>query len=215
MKTKTLAIVGGGTSGLVTALILKKYFPKLQVDLIESAAIGIVGVGEGSTEHWAKFMRHCGIDLKELFEETDATFKYGINFDNWNGDGKNYIQSVNGELNQNGPAGSKFIYASFVAKGLDPLKMVQPWVSTSTVIDHHYGINQFHFNTFKLNEYLHKKCANAGVNLIEAEIGNTVLDDNGYITSLEAKDGRIFSYDFYVDSTGFARAIVHLSLIHI
>ena len=46
-----LAIVGGGTAGVVTALILKKTYPNLQIDLIESDQIGIVGVGEGSTEH--------------------------------------------------------------------------------------------------------------------------------------------------------------------
>ena len=101
MNTKNIAIVGGGTSGLVTALILKSYFPYLKIDLIESKTIGIVGVGEGSTEHWARFMKQCKIDLAELFKETDATFKYGINFANWNGDGRSYIQSVNGEISKN------------------------------------------------------------------------------------------------------------------
>jgi len=51
-----IAIVGGGTSGLVTALILKQDNPKFHIDLIESKKIGIIGVGEGSTEHWSTFI---------------------------------------------------------------------------------------------------------------------------------------------------------------
>jgi tryptophan halogenase len=212
MKTKSIAIVGGGTAGTVTALILKRYFPNVKIDLIESGAVGIVGVGEGSTEHWAKFMKFVGIDLKELFQQTDATFKYGINFANWNGDGRSYIQSVNGEINSNGPAGAKFIYANLVAKNVDPLMLVKPWVVKSELKEGTYGINQFHFNTFKLNDYLHKKCEQAGIGLIDAKLAEIPLTKDGSIKCLKSEDGRTFEYDFYVDSTGFARIILNKAM---
>lgn len=212
MKTKSIAIVGGGTAGTVTALILKKYFPNLKVDLIESGEIGIIGVGEGSTEHWAKFMKFVGIDLKELFQQTDATFKYGINFANWNGDGRSYIQSVNGEINSNGPAGTKFIYAELVSKGVDPLMLIKPWVVKSELKENSYGINQFHFNTFKLNKYLHEKCELAGINLIDAKLSDIAIAEDGSIKNLKSEDGRTFEYDFYVDSTGFARLIMNKAM---
>ena len=61
-----ILIVGGGTSGFVSALILKKRFPKLIVDIVKSDNIGIIGVGEGTTEHWLEFINFCGIDYKEL-----------------------------------------------------------------------------------------------------------------------------------------------------
>ena len=47
----SLTVVGGGTSGLVSALMLKKSWPNLDVTVIESSNLGIIGVGEGSTEH--------------------------------------------------------------------------------------------------------------------------------------------------------------------
>ena len=59
----SIAIVGGGTAGLVSALILKKRFPNIQIDVIRSNKIGIVGVGEGSTEHWNEFLKFLGIDV--------------------------------------------------------------------------------------------------------------------------------------------------------
>lgn len=212
MKVKSVGIVGGGTGGMITALMLKNFFPFLKVELIESKAIGIVGVGEGSTEHWAKFMRQCKIDLAELVRETDATFKYGINFANWNGDGRSYMQSVNSEMNASGPTGIKFVYANLIQKNVDALHLTRPYVIKSELRENNYNINQMHFNTFKLNAYLHKKCEQAGINLIDAELNEIPLDENGFIKSLKSTDGRTFEYDFYVDSTGFARVILHKTM---
>ena len=61
---KKICIVGGGTAGLVTALILKTRFSSLQIDIIKSDKIGIIGVGEGSTEHWKEFTDFTGITIK-------------------------------------------------------------------------------------------------------------------------------------------------------
>ena len=47
-NVKSLTVVGGGTAGLISALILKNR-SNLEVNLIYSSNIGIVGVGEGST----------------------------------------------------------------------------------------------------------------------------------------------------------------------
>lgn len=212
MKTKKIAIVGGGTAGTVTALILRSYFSNVQIDLIESGEIGIIGVGEGSTEHWAKFMRSANINLKELFQETDATFKYGINFANWNGDNRSYIQSVSGEFNAQGPNNSKFIYANLIANNVDPLALVPPTTIKSELRENNYSINQFHFNTFKLNKFLHKKCAEANIRLIDAKLTDVLLTEDGSVKCLTSEDGRTFEYDFYVDSSGFAKVIMNKAM---
>lgn len=49
-------IVGGGTSGCVSALMLKTAYPQKNIKIIESKKLGIIGVGEGSTEHWKSFV---------------------------------------------------------------------------------------------------------------------------------------------------------------
>ena len=90
----SLCILGGGTSGLIAALMFRKAYPKLKITIIESSKIGIVGVGEGTTEHWRFFVEYCDIPLHELFEQTGATFKIGIKFTNWHGDGTHYFHSL-------------------------------------------------------------------------------------------------------------------------
>ena len=57
MNINSLVILGGGTAGLISALMAKHSFPHLKVTVVESKEIGIIGVGEGSTEHWQTFMR--------------------------------------------------------------------------------------------------------------------------------------------------------------
>ena len=44
----SITIVGGGTAGLVTALILKTRL-KVKIKAIVPSNIGIIGVGEGTT----------------------------------------------------------------------------------------------------------------------------------------------------------------------
>jgi len=68
MKKSKITIVGGGTAGLVSALILKTRFPYREVDIIKSKEIGIIGVGEGSTEHWKSFMQYCNINPIDLIK---------------------------------------------------------------------------------------------------------------------------------------------------
>lgn len=212
MLLNNIAIVGGGTSGLVTALILKKTYPNLKIDLIESDKIGIVGVGEGSTEHWASFMQHCNINTSRLIKETDATFKYGINFDNWNGDGEYYIQSVSSAFNVESQTNSKFVYSWLIANGAGPHDLIHPYVSKSLHRSPYWSINQFHFDTHKLNNYLHRLCEHRNINIVKAEISSVTLTESGEIDSLITTDQQTLTYDFYVDSTGFNRLLLHKTL---
>lgn len=200
-----IAIVGGGTSGLIAALILKQDNPKYHIDLIESKKIGIVGVGEGSTEHWSTFMHHCQINLAEMIEETDATFKYGIDFVNWNGDGKKYLHSLSGEMTVESQTGLKFLFANIIANNKSPDELVPNHILENKHIKPYHGVNQFHFDTFKLNEYLHKLCKSRGIGIIEDEIDYVQLDDEGFVDGLIGTKHHY--YDFYVDSSGFFRLI--------
>ena len=113
MKTvKSILVVGGGTAGLISAIILKKKLD-VQIDIVHSQNIGIVGVGEGSTEHWKEFMTYVGIDQYTLIKETDATYKSGIMFQNWST--KDYFHSVTAPLNHK-TAQYHHVYASQIAK---------------------------------------------------------------------------------------------------
>lgn len=206
-----IGIIGGGTAGLITALLVRSRYPLLDITVIESDNIGIVGVGEGSTEHWKDFMFDCQIDLAELIERTDATFKYGINFENWHGDNTNYFHSVSSNFAIESQTRHKIMYAYQSSISSDPLDLVNKYVIQSTHIKPYWGINQFHFNTFKLNEYLHELCEKRRIKIVKTEIDSVNVDDNG-IKFLTTVDKKRFEYDLYVDSTGFHRLLASKNL---
>lgn len=212
MKVKKIAIVGGGTAGAVTALILRKTYENLEIDLVESDKIGIVGVGEGSTEHWQTFMQHCDISTTELIKNTDATFKYGINFENWTGDNSSYIHSISSAFNMSSQSNSKFVYSYLISKGAQPSDLVHKYIAKSLHRMPFFTINQFHFDTNKLNKFLHDLCDSRNIKTIKAEVKEVKLAEDGSIDCLITEADQTLKYDLYVDCTGFHRVLLHKAM---
>jgi len=92
-KVKNIIIVGGGTAGWMTAAGLSTLLADagLNITLIESEAIGVVGVGEATLPHIKYFNDALGIDEAEFMAATSATFKLGIEFADWGKLGDSYI----------------------------------------------------------------------------------------------------------------------------
>ena len=95
-----VVIAGGGTAGWMAACALSTRLGRLlDITLVESDAIGTVGVGEATIPPMRNFHRLMNIDEQEFMRETQATFKLGIEFDNWGEKGDSYIHSF-GEIGQ-------------------------------------------------------------------------------------------------------------------
>jgi len=205
----SLCILGGGTSGCVVALMMRKAYPDLKITMIESSQLGIIGVGEGSTEHWRKFIQHIDVNVTDLVRETGATFKMGIKFTDWHGDGTHYFHSLmetfGGHSKENG---LPFTWIHMVANNYDPLDTCFKWSKLSRHPEPlHEIFAQYHFDTFKLNDYLHRLCKERNINIVDTEINDVILDEQGYVKELLDKDNTTHSYDFFVDCSGFRRVI--------
>jgi tryptophan halogenase len=207
-NVQSVLVVGGGTAGLIAAITLKRKLD-IQIDVVHSKNIGIVGVGEGSTEHFREFMIHAGIDQYTLIKECDATYKCGIMFEGW---GTNdYLHSVSGILNSKVGQYSH-VYANMISNTAPTLAPKPLWDSRvpKSVLGRsdNFIVNQFHFNTYKLNDFLIRFAKEIGIRVIEDDINDVLLNEQGEIKSLVGVQ-RNYDYDFYIDSTGFKRLLIN------
>jgi flavin-dependent dehydrogenase len=206
-RCKKLLVVGGGTAGLIAAMVLKKRLD-IQIDVVRSKNIGIIGVGEGSTEHFKDFADFVGLNIYEIIKKCDATYKSGIMFDGWSNDP--YLHSVASQFNL------KFGqyragYAHQIANNSNYFAYNFIWrnqLPTQSLLEpREFYINQFHFNTYKLNEFLTDKSESIGITFYDDEILEVDLSENGEISFLKGKKQN-YEYDFYIDSTGFKRILM-------
>jgi len=209
-KIETITIVGGGTAGLISALILKNKFSNLNIKIIKSDKIGIIGVGEGSTEHFAQFMDYCGITENDLYKECDSTVKWGVMFEGWTP--KNYFHNVIRIYTDKLRFGQYSAgYAHHIYKGEDQLKTTDQKHIKNTIykfdlVENKNVSSQYHFNTFKLNDFLVKKAKEIKIEIIEDEIIDVKVENN-VIKNIKGNK-KTYNSDFFIDCTGLKRLLI-------
>jgi tryptophan 7-halogenase len=80
---RSICIIGGGTAGWLTAAIIAARHADLQITLVESETIGIIGVGEGTWPTMRSTLKKVGISETDFFRECNASFKHGAKFARW------------------------------------------------------------------------------------------------------------------------------------
>src|ERR1051325_7027402 len=80
-KIQRVVVLGGGSAGLIAALTLKRKLPSLEVRVLRSPEIGVIGVGEGTTAVFPRhFFEYLRLKPKDFYEMAEPTWKLGIKF---------------------------------------------------------------------------------------------------------------------------------------
>lgn len=205
-----ISIVGGGTAGLIAAITLQKKLPLAEVSIIESSSIGIIGVGEGSTEHWRMFCKQVDIDMDDLVINTDATHKQGIYFEGWTNVNPLYFHSI-GYMERTESIIPVYEYLNVTGRLLTNSLAHPEFINNYVVMNKEQSVsgtvNQYHFDTFKLNEYMHKIAKQRGICVIDDVIKSVnVNGEDGNIDSVKGEKDEYYA-DFWVDASGFSRIL--------
>jgi len=91
---RKVVVVGGGTAGWMSAALLKRVLAdRVDIELVESEQIGIVGVGEATIPPIQHVNSVLGLDEAEFLRETRSTIKLAIRFENWRAIGDSYYHT--------------------------------------------------------------------------------------------------------------------------
>jgi tryptophan halogenase len=221
LKTKVV-IAGGGTAGWLSAFsLVTRLGSVLDITLIESDQIGTIGVGEATIPTMRTYHRLIGIDEQEFMAVTQATFKLGIQFDNWGQQNDSYFHSF-GEIGQRSwMAEFHEFWMEAKAQGFGGsledycLELKAAKANKFATQAGNKPVNfAYHFDATAYAHYLRKKSETAGVKREEGFIERVKKDATGNISSLTLSCGKEILGDVFIDCTGFKGLLIgeHLNV---
>ena len=205
-----IIVVGGGNAAYMSALMLQSSFPNKNIKIIQSTKIGTIGVGESSSEHIADFCDYIGINKLDFILSAKATFKNGVYFENWADE--DFLHNIN-VFNCSKQIRSHYPYMhKLVAESRDNYEINACGAWVPQVPLHFFNdlnnspTHQFHFDTHALNQYLRGVCEFRGINVIEDDILDSDISDEGNIVCVNGSQK--YYADFFIDCSGFSRVLL-------
>ena len=226
---ETIVIVGGGTAGWMSAAALSHSFRggAQRVVLVESEAIGTVGVGEATIPEILHFNARLGIDEATFLRETKATFKLGIEFDGWRRPGERYFHPFGTYgLDMEGIDFHHFWLRAQADGAAATAPLGDFSISWAAARAGRFGHPQgtgrsplsdlryaYHFDALLYAALLRRFAEAQGTTRIEARVtGVERRDDDGDIAAIVLEDGRRIHGDLFIDCTGFAGLLIERTL---
>jgi len=224
---KNIVIVGGGTAGWMAASALSQLLGRtgIHITLVEAADIPTVGVGEATIPQISLFNQLLEIDENDFVKKTSATFKLGIEFNNWGEKGESYIhpfgtfgidmEGINfhhfymksKELGNSNPLGDYClqVYGAKANKFIRPQNIPNSPLSKITYA--------FQFDAMLYAKYLRDLSLEKGVTRIEAKVIKVNQHANtGFIENLDLDNGNTLNGDFFIDCSGFRGLLIEGAL---
>jgi tryptophan halogenase len=230
---RKVLIVGGGTAGWLTANYLARTFNAgsgrtLEITLVESADIGIIGVGEATFPSIRGTLAAIGIDESRFLREADATFKQGIRYANW--------------VRPQGAQGADHYFHPFSlpSQRVSDLELLPYWLLGAAtpgcafaeavtmqkhvadasrgprrITDNDYQARlnyAYHFDTALFGRLLAKHGHNLGVRHHVATVEDVELDESGAIAKVITRELGPLNADLYIDCTGLRASLIGKAL---
>jgi tryptophan halogenase len=219
-----IVIAGGGTAGWVAAATFARFLGnRASITLVESDEIGTVGVGEATIPQIHNLIIGLGLDQADFVRRTNATFKLGIEFADWSGDGESYIHSFGQTGRGVGLIPFRQLWlrgrALGVAKGFGDygfniaaarLGRMATGAASNTIPELSYA---YHFDASLFAGMLRDYAEERGVRRVEGMIVDVERDgQSGDVAALLLDGERRIPGTFFIDCTGFRSLLLGKTL---
>jgi tryptophan halogenase len=227
-----ITIVGGGTAGWMTAIMLATFLnrsggrPPVVVTLIESPNIPTIGVGEATVRGIVVLFRQLGLSETEFFRRSNASFKLAVRFSDWTRarDGRPVVfhHPFNHPSTADGVS-LAYHYFAYAERARASLASAMTWNEPlilaargprmlgsrdyEQVVDYSY-----HLDAGLYAQWLREVAVARGVRHLRDDVLDTTLDERGHITSLRLERGGELPVKFVIDCTGFRGLLLQQKL---
>ncbi len=226
---KSVTIIGGGTAGWLSALMIQTYFQRnsnnhrsMKVTVIESPDVPTVGVGEATVPGMPRTLRNAGISEGEFFKTCNASFKLGVLFSNWNVDKSGapieYVNPFSGP-NHIGGLDQAYYYLQNGAGPFDFAQTFSPSVDLGRACkgprplgEKPYAMkvgHAYHLDAGKFAGMLQRICTDRGAIHIRENVVDVEQDERGYVTAVQLQESGRHPTELIIDCTGFRGIVIN------
>jgi len=223
-KIRKVIVVGGGTAGWMSAALLRRVLgEQVDIELVESKDIGIIGVGEATIPPIQHVNAVLGLDEAEFLRETKATIKLAIRFENWRVPDESYYHTFGAPGRSQAFCHFHHFWSRARLSGHD----TNLWEYDLNYLCAEAGKfaklqaddpvwelpYAYHFDSSLYGQYLRRYSEKLGVTRTEGLIEDVEIDpENGHIRKLLLKNGKQVSGDFFVDCSGARGLLINQKL---
>jgi tryptophan halogenase len=219
-RIRRVVIVGGGTAGWMAASGLAKSLGgTIDITLIESDAIGTVGVGEAVIPVIKSFHALLELEEKDFINAVNGTYKLGIEFENWGRLGESYFHPF-------GSPGVEAWAAQFHHYWLKARRQTETHalrtfsLEASMAMAGKFTLGSepqpqyaYHFDASLYAKLLRKISETHGVNRVEGKVVDVnVHGESGFIQSVQLESGELIEGDLFIDCSGFRGLLIQQAL---
>lgn len=213
---KSVLVFGAGSAGLMAALALKRRLPQLDVRVVRSPDIGVIGVGESTTPQFTSFLfDYLGIKRKRFYEIAKPTWKMGIHF-LW-GPRKEFEYpfevQLDAQYNDLSRPNGYYCEDEFEAVNMNTALMSQrkAFAVQQDGAPNIPGYTALHLFNPYLVKALEVIALERGIGFTDAKVIGVNVGDEG-VKSLMLDDGRQLSADLFIDASGFKSELLGKAL---
>jgi len=218
-KVQNVVVVGGGTAGWTAAAAVARLIgTNLNVVLVESDAIGTVGVGEATIPPFRTLHRLLKIDEADFLSKVQGTYKLAIRFENWRALGHDYIHSFGVTGQGCWAAGFQHFWLKARSLGFgEDYGRYAPELMAAKAGK--FGLLQqdalsyaYHIDATSYAKYLRQLAEQDGVTRIEGKITDVHQSESGDISEVVLESGQVVKGDLFIDCSGFASLLMDKAL---
>ena len=213
---RNVVILGGGSAGWLAAITFRRIMPDLNVTVVQSANVPVIGVGESTTAFIPHYLHNLlGLDRKQFHDEVKPSWKLGIKFF-WGDPCDTHFHYPFDDILDAEAPGTDKRSAFFCLDGIQDAShfyalMDRDRAPCLLTANGTYHVNEgfgYHIPNKAFLDYLQRKSVEFGAKLIEGDVSRIAKQRDGSVKALHLADGRVIGGDLFVDASGFKALLI-------